>query len=183
MPESVILSKLGQQSSKQEGFRLLVQEYSERLYWHIRRIVHLHEDADDCLQDVFIKVWKNIDRFQGNSSLYTWLYRIATNEALGMAKKNKRMTIVPSETENGESILERELKADPYFEGDAVQIKLAEAIDQLPEKQKAVFLLRYYEELKYEEISEILETSVGALKANFHHAAKKIEEFMKEELV
>ncbi len=165
-----------------EAFQWIVEQYSERLYWHIRRFVHFHEDADDCLQEVFLKVWKNLEQFRGKSSIYTWIYRIATNEALAFIKKKKRMTIVSDQSESGGSILEQQLKADPYFDGDELQIKLLEAIDQLPEKQKTVFLMRYFEEMKYHEISEVLGTSVGGLKTNFHRAVQKVEHYLKEQI-
>ncbi len=174
--EEQILALLAQAQTKRKGFELLVHTYSERLYWHIRRFVHFHEDSDDILQEVFVKVWKNIHQFQQKSSLYTWLYKIATNESLGFLRKEKRMQFVTPVTDEGLSYLEQQLIADPLFDGDEAERKLVDAINQLPEKQKAVFLLRYYEEMKYADISSVLNTSVGALKANYHHAVKKIEE-------
>lgn len=181
--ELQILDLTATPETKRKGFQLLVETYSEKLYWHLRRFVHFHDDADDLLQDVFIKVWQKIDTFQGKSSLYTWLYRIATNEALGFIRKNKRMQFVEIENDQGESVLEQQLKADPLFDGEEAERKLSAAIDQLPEKQKTVFLLRYYEEMKYDEISKVLDTSVGALKANYHHAVKKIEESLTQKAI
>jgi len=181
--ESTIMQLLENPESKRKGFQLLVETYSERLYWHVRRFVHFHEDADDLLQDIFIKVWQKLDQFQGKSSLFTWMYRIATNEALGHIRKHKKMRIVGMENENGESVLTHQLHADPLFDGDEAQRKLQAAIEKLPEKQKTVFLLRYYEEMKYDEISRITDTSVGALKANYHHAVKKIEAYVTQKAI
>lgn len=157
---------------------MLINTYKERLYWHIRRIVLDHDDADDVLQNTFIKVFRSIDGFKGDSKLYSWMYRIATNESLTFIKqKSKKLGL------NSEAMQERmanNLQADVYFEGDDIQYKLQQAIAKLPEKQKLVFNMKYFEELKYEEISEILETSVGGLKASYHHAVKKIESYLKE---
>ena len=138
-----------------------------------------HEDANDVLQNMLIKVWRNIDKFEGKSKLFTWLYRIATNESLTFIKKRKKHRATALQTD--EMDLSAQLKADPYFDGDAIQLKLQEAIAILPARQKAVFLLRYYDELKYDEISEILDASVGALKASYHHAVKKVEKYLKKE--
>lgn len=173
-----ILSLVRDPTRIEEGFRLLLQQYQERLYWHIRRLVIQHEDANDVLQNVLIKVYRNIHGFKGNAQLYTWLYRIATNETLTfLNKKNKKSTIP---LEQAAMNLANTLKADNYFEGSAIQIKLQQAIFRLPEKQKLIFSLRYFEELPYQEISTILDTSVGALKASYHHAVKKITAFIKE---
>lgn len=171
-----ILGKFAQPETKEKAFSMLVQTYQERLYWHIRRMVVNHDDADDVLQNTFVKVWRNLEKFQGNSKLYTWLYRIATNESLTFLNKKKRKSTTPLETENYN--LGATLTSDPYFDGDEIQLKLQEAIDILPPKQKQVFLLRYYDEMKYDEMSEVLDTSVGALKASYHHAVKKIEKFL-----
>lgn len=174
LPDSQILSTFLNSSTKEEGFKMLVVKYQKRLYWQIRRIVLSHEDADDVLQNVFIKVWKNLGNFHEQSQLFTWLYRIAVNESLTFfAQKKKKAT---SSMENNEVEISANLTADTYFDGDAIQKKLQEAIATLPDKQKQVFLLRYYDELPYEEMSELLGTSVGALKASYHHAVKKIEE-------
>jgi len=171
--EKHILQLLQESNRFEEGFRLLVQQYQERLYWLVRKMVLNHEDANDVLQNVFIKVYRNIQRFEGKSKLYTWLYRIATNETLTYLDKQKRHRIAAVEDEEGH--LANTLKADDFFDGDEAQIKLQVALKQLPPKQQLVFSMRYYEELSYDEISKILETSVGALKASYHHAAKKIE--------
>lgn len=146
------------------------------MYWHIRRQVHFHEDADDVLQNTFIKVFKNIKGFEGKSKLYTWMYRIATNESINYINKNKKYKVY--QEENDKLILD--LKADTYFDGDNAKALLIQAIEKLPAKQKTVFNMRYFENLSYQDISEILETSVGALKASYHHAMKKVESFLKE---
>jgi RNA polymerase sigma-70 factor (ECF subfamily) len=157
----------------ERGFRLLMTQYRERLYWHIRRIVLVHDDADDVLQNTFIKVYRGIAQFEGKSKLYTWLYRIATNEALTHLQSQARRAST-SIDDTGNLIANR-LKADEWFDGDELQAKLQMAIAHLPDKQKQVFNLRYFDEMPYEEMSQMLDTSVGALKASFHHAVKKIE--------
>lgn len=166
-------------SKREEGFRLLLQQYQERLYWHIRRLVINHEDTNDILQNVLIKVYRCISTFEGKAQLYTWLYRIATNETITfLNKKNKKRTI---SLEQKTLDLANMLVADEYFNGENVQIKLQQAILYLPEKQKLVFSMRYFEEMPYQEISAILETSVGALKASYHHAVKKIERHIRND--
>jgi RNA polymerase sigma-70 factor (ECF subfamily) len=172
--EEEILSLIRQPGGMDKGFRLLMSTYQERLYFQVRRMVTEHEDANDVLQNCLVKVYRNIDRFEGKSSLYTWLYRIATNEALTFLKQKKKRNSLPLEQEEGPDLGER-LKADPWFDGDEAQIRLQEAIDQLPEKQQIVFRLRYFEEMSYKEMAQVLDTSEGALKASFHHATKKIE--------
>lgn len=157
------------------AFNLLVRKYQERLYWHIRKIVVNHDDADDVIQNTFLKVWGGLDSFREDSQLYTWLYRIATNEALSFIKKRRSRYLLP--IVDVEQQLSRSLECDSYFNGNEVQLKLQQAILKLPEKQRIVFNMKYFEEMKYEEMSEILGTSVGALKASFHHAVKKIEKF------
>lgn len=171
-----IISDLKQSNKKDLAFHLLVKKYQERLYWHIRKIVMSHEDADDVLQNTFVKVWKSIDKFREESSLYTWLYRIATNESLTFLNANKRRSFMP--LNDVSDYLMKNLMSDPYFEGDEIQLKLQEAIVKLPEKQRIVFNMKYFEDMKYEDMSKILDTSVGALKASYHHAAKKIEEYL-----
>jgi RNA polymerase sigma factor (sigma-70 family) len=173
-----ILRLFRESHSREKGFTMLVKKYQEKLYWQIRRMVLSHDDADDVLQNVFIKVWNNLENFQENSKLYTWLFRIATNESLTFLNQAKKRLSYDIDSEDY-SMADR-LKADPYFEGDEIQIKLQEAINTLPDKQKQVFLLRYYDEMKYEEMSDVLDTSVGALKASFHHAVKKIEKYLTE---
>jgi len=157
-------------------FNILVNEYKERLYWHIRKILINHEDTDDILQNTFIKAWKGLRDFREDSNLFTWLYRIATNEALSFLRQKKRASFVP--WAGVEKNLSESLESDEYFNGDALQVKLQKAILELPEKQRIVFNMKYFDEMKYEEMAEILETSVGALKASYHHAVKKIEKYM-----
>ena len=173
-----ILDLLGAEATHERGFRLLMMRYQEPLYRHVRRMLYNHDDANDVIQNTFIKVFRNVDRFEGKSKLYTWLYRIATNEAitfLSSRKKNDTDTI--DDPDN--SLLANQLRADTFFDGDEVQIKLLQAIAILPDKQRTVFNLRYYDEMPYEEMSEVLGTSVGALKASYHHAVKKVEGFFK----
>lgn len=172
-----ILTLLGTPVTFDKGFSGLLQKYQERLYWHIRGMVTHHEDANDVVQNTFIKVYRGIHNFQGNAQLYTWLYRIATNESLTFLKKRQRQQT--TSIENEDSGVGHQLVAEPYFEGAAIQLQLQLALDTLPEKQKLVFAMRYFEELPYQEISEKLGTSIGALKASYHHAAKKIEAFLK----
>ncbi len=155
------------------GFRLLVEKYSQKLYWHIRRLVILHEDADDALQNTFISVWKNIGNFRSESSLYTWLYTIATNEALALINKRKRNAAVS--IDDMESYFASSVEGSSWFDGDEAQLKLQNAILLLPDKQRIVFNLKYFDEMTYEEMSKVLKTSEGALKASYHHAVKKIE--------
>ncbi len=177
--EADLVAELKDSKTQSRAFEVLINTYKQRLYWHIRRIVLNHDDADDVLQNTFIKVFRNIDGFKGDSKLYSWMYRIATNEALSFLKsKSKKQGISNEELQN--QMLDN-LQADVYFEGDEIQIKLQKAIATLPEKQKLVFNMKYFQELKYEEISEILETSVGGLKASYHLAAKKIEAYLKED--
>ena len=165
------------QKAFEKAFNLIVDEYQQRLYWHIRRMVTNHDDANDVLQNTFIKIWKALPNFKGNSKLYTWAYRIATNESITFINKRKGDM---SFDEVAYSVSQN-LEADAFFDGDEAQRKLHAAVSALPDKQKAVFNLKYFEELKYEEISEILETSVGGLKASYHHAVKKIEEYLKQD--
>lgn len=175
--EDKLISRLQDRSSSQEAFRELISEYKERLYWHIRNIVKNHDDSDDVLQNTFLKVYRNIDQFKGDSKLYSWMYRIATNESITfLNKKSRRLKITSEELQN--QIIDN-LESDVYFEGDEIQLKLQKAIAKLPEKQQLVFNMKYFEELKYREMSEILDTSEGALKASYHIAAKKIEEYLK----
>jgi RNA polymerase sigma-70 factor (ECF subfamily) len=177
--EQELINDLKSDGNREKAFQVLVKTYQERLYWHIRKIVMNHDDADDILQNVYLKVWKNVDGFREDSSLFTWLFRIATNESLSHLQKQRRHSIV-SMNDVGDYLAES-LESDVYFEGDAIQKKLQLAIVQLPEKQRIVFNMKYFDEMKYEEMSEILKTSVGALKASFHFAVKKIEDFIKEE--
>ena len=168
-----LLSQFSISSTKEKGFTSIIQKYQEKLYWHIRRMVIDHADADDILQNVFIKVWKGLENFRDDSQLYTWLYRIATNETLSFLEKQKRnSTLSLSDMENS---WENKIKADEHFDSNQLEWKLQLAIRQLPEKQRLVFNLRYFDAMPYEEMSRILDTSEGSLKASYHHAAKKIE--------
>ena len=177
LDEQELVKALINESTKNKAFTQLISLYKERLYWHIRHIVKSHDDADDVLQNVFIKVFKNIHKFKGDSQLFSWLYRIATNEAITHLNKNaKRLKISNQEAQD---LAIKNLEADIYFEGDEIQIKLQKAISTLPEKQQLVFNMKYFQELKYSEMSSILETSEGALKASYHIASKKIEAFLK----
>ncbi|THV59627.1 RNA polymerase sigma factor [Flagellimonas alvinocaridis] len=177
--EEALVKELKQKESRAKAFEVLVNTYKERLYWHIRRIVLDHDDTDDVLQNTFIKVYKNIDGFKGESKLYSWLYRIATNESLTFLKqKSKKADISDEELKNR---MVENLQSDVYFEGDEIQLKLQKALATLPDKQKLVFTMKYFQEMKYEDISEVLETSVGALKASYHLAVKKIESYLKED--
>lgn len=161
---------------KERAFTALMKKYQERLYWHIRRMVVDHDDANDVLQNMFIKVWKSLENFREDSQLYTWMYRIATNECLTFLEQQKRKAAVRlSDVEDG---LSNKVRASENFDANRLEWKLQLAIQQLPEKQRLVFNLRYYDEMPYEEMSRILETSEGALKASYHHAAKKIEAFL-----
>jgi RNA polymerase sigma factor (sigma-70 family) len=171
-----ILAKFSVESTRNEAFNLLVTKYQEKIYWHIRRLVIDHDDADDLVQEVFIKIWKNLSKFRSDSKLYTWIYRIATNDCITFLNKKKQRNNIPLEDVSDE--LSESLIASSYFNGDKIQMKLQQALLILPEKQRLIFNMKYYDELKYEEISEILGTSVGALKASFHIAVKKIEAFM-----
>lgn len=173
-----ILALLADESGHERGFRMLMAATQERLYWHIRRMVGTHDDADDVLQNTFIKAWRGLANFKGESRLSTWLYRIATNEAITFLGQRKRHGAASSLDDPG-SAMAAKLKADDWWDGDDVQLKLQVAIAQLPDKQRVVFNLRYYDEMPYEEMSGVLGTSVGALKASFHHAVKKVEAHFK----
>ncbi|WP_452223382.1 RNA polymerase sigma factor [Lacinutrix chionoecetis] len=177
LAETELITQLQSKDNKDAAFKALVSLYKERLYWHVRNILKSHDDADDALQNTFIKVYKSIDGFKGESKLYSWLYRIATNEAITIINKNaKRLQITNEEVQD---LAINNIEADVYFEGDAIQLKLQKAIATLPEKQQLVFNMKYFQELKYKEMSEILETSEGALKASYHIATKKIEAYLK----
>jgi len=160
------------------GFNLLVRKYQKKVYMHIRRMVVDHNDADDLVQETFIKIWKNLSGFRADSNLYTWIYRIATNEALSFLQKKKRKYLFTTIDYN--SRLSKNLEDDNYYNGDEIQLKLQQALLTLPVKQRLVFNMKYYDDLKYKEMSDILGTSVGALKASYHIAVKKIEKYIKE---
>jgi RNA polymerase sigma-70 factor (ECF subfamily) len=174
--EAQLLEQLKSTTHKNQAFKELLNLYKERLYWHIRNIVKSHDDADDVLQNTCIKIFKNIEGFKGDSKLFSWMYRIATNESISFINKSaKRLQVSNEEVQQ---IAINNLTSDVYFEGDAIQLKLQKAIASLPEKQQLVFNMKYFQDLKYKDISEILETSEGALKASYHIAVKKIEAYL-----
>ncbi len=175
-PDQKILELCRKAESSNYGFNLLVQKYQEKVYLHIRRLVINHSDADDVVQDTFIKVWKNLEKFRSESNLFTWIYRIATNEAMSFLQKKKRKYLFTTIDYNTK--LSKNLEDDSYFTGDEIQLKLQNALLTLPDKQRLVFNMKYYDELKYEEMSEITGTSTGALKASYHIAVKKIEKYI-----
>jgi RNA polymerase sigma factor (sigma-70 family) len=175
--DSALLQQFKNSSTKEKAFEAIIKKYQERLYWHIRRMVVDHEDANDVLQNVFIKIWRSLENFREDSQLYTWMYRIATNESLTFLEQQKRKASVSMNEE--ESHLSNKIKAEENFDANRLEWKLQLAIQQLPEKQRIVFNLRYYDEMPYEQMSKVLETSEGALKASYHHAVKKIEDFIK----
>jgi len=171
-----LLFQFREPATKERAFTAIIKKYQEKLYWHVRRLVVDHDDANDVLQNMFIKVWNGLENFREDSQLYTWLYRIATNEGLSFLEQQKRRSTVSfSDVETG---LSNTIKADTNFDANRLEWKLQLAIQQLPEKQRVVFNLRYYDEMPYQEMSKVLETSEGALKASYHHAAKKIEEYL-----
>lgn len=174
--DAEILSKFQDEKTRNEAFNILLKKYQQKIYWHIRRMVIDHEDADDIAQDVFVKVWKNLQGFRADAQLYTWMYRIATNECITFLNKKKAKNNVS--LDDVDSTLGDTLAASSYFDGDKAQRKLQEALLTLPDKQRLVFNMKYYEDMKYEEISDVVGTSVGALKASFHLAVKKIEAFL-----
>ena len=163
-------------TNKELPFTQIIKKYQEKLYWHVRRMVVEHEDANDILQNMFVKVWKNLDNFREDSQLYTWLYRIATNECLTFLEQQKKRSAL-SLSDDGSQLINK-IHADKYFDANKLEWKLQLAIQKLPEKQRAVFNLRYYNEMPYQQMSKVLETSEGALKASYHHAVKKIENFI-----
>lgn len=177
--EAQLVLELQAQSSRENAFRELMTLYKERLYWHIRKIVISHDDSDDVLQNTFIKVYKNIDKFKGQSKLYSWMYRIATNEAISHLNRNAKRHSISNEEMQSNAI--NNLTSDVYFEGDEIQLKLQKAIAKLPQKQQLVFNMRYFDEIKYKDMSEILETSEGALKTSYHLAVKKIETYLTQD--
>jgi RNA polymerase sigma-70 factor (ECF subfamily) len=177
LDDKELLHQFKEAATKERAFTAIIKKYQEKLYWHIRRMVVDHDDANDVLQNMFIKVWNGLDNFREDSQLYTWLYRIATNESLTfLEQQKKRASVSLNDVENG---LSNKIKADTNFDANKLEWKLQLAIQQLPDKQRVVFNLRYYDEMPYEEMSRVLETSEGALKASYHHAAKKIEDFIR----
>lgn len=177
--EKDFIQRLNALETKEAAFKDLLSQYKERLYWHIRHIVKSHDDADDVLQNTFIKVYKNIHNFKGDSKLFSWMYRIATNESITHINKNKKRFNVGNIELYDHMV--NNLKADVYFESDAIKFKLQQAIATLPEKQQLVFNMKYFQDIKYRDMSEILDTSEGALKASYHIAVKKIEAFLRSE--
>lgn len=178
LDDKTLLLQFRDPATREKAFTGLVKKYQEKLYWHIRRMVVEHEDANDVLQNVFIKVWNGLEQFREDSQLYTWLYRIGTNESLSYLEQKKRKSTAVSLSEDGSLNLENSIRADRHFDAGKLEWKLQLAINQLPEKQRLVFNLRYYDEMPYEEMSKVLGTTAGALKASYHHAAKKIEEYI-----
>lgn len=176
LSDSELIASFKDERSKTDAFTRLVAKYHVRLYWHIRRMVVVHEDTDDILQNVFIKVWKNLDGFREESNLYTWLYRVATNETLTWIDMQRRFASVS--IDDNDAFFENRLHAQRDFDPAKIEWKLQQAIGRLPEKQKLVFNLRYYDEMPYEDMSQVLGTSAGALKASYHHAVKKVEEYL-----
>src|SRR5436190_15417363 len=177
LSDSELLVEFRNPVTKEKAFTSIIKKYQEKLYWHLRRMVVDHDDANDVLQNMFIKTWNGLENFREDSQLYTWLYRIATNECLTfIEQKKKRASVSLSDVEGG---LSNRLKADKHFDANKLEWKLQVAIQQLPEKQRIVFNLRYYDEMPYEKMSKILDTSEGALKASYHHAVKKIEDYIK----
>lgn len=173
--DSDLISLFRKSDSRNYAFNLIVRKYQERVYWHIRRIVIDHNDADDVVQNTFIKAFEGLDNFREESKLYTWIYRIATNEALTFLKQKRRVFFLPIQDSGNE--LARTLQDDQYFDGEEIKLKLQQAVLKLPEMQRLVFNMKYFDEMKYEDISEVLGVSVGALKASYHHAVKKIERY------
>ncbi|MCH7401899.1 RNA polymerase sigma factor [Belliella kenyensis] len=179
LSDLTILNMIKDPNQREKGYRTLVETYQRRVYSIIRKMVIIHEDADDILQNTFIKAFRNINSFQSNSSLYTWLYRIAVNESLNFLEKKKKKYFFP--VENHEETMKSYIDQSPLIDGDEIQRILQKSLLKLPEKQRLVFNLKYYEDLSYEEISKITDTSIGALKASYHHAVKKIESDLKTE--
>ena len=171
-----ILGLIKSKDTVQYGFNVLTRMYQEKVYWVIRRMLIVHEDTDDAVQEVFVKVWKNIESFKEDSQLYTWIYRIAVNEALNVLRKKKRRFFVP--LVNVENELSNEIDSGSYFDGDEIQKRLQKAILTLPEKQRVVFNLKYFEEMKYKDMAVVLQLTEGALKAQYHHAVKKVKDFI-----
>ncbi|MBO7266360.1 MAG: RNA polymerase sigma factor [Bacteroidaceae bacterium] len=173
--EDILIERLRDIKTRRAAFSDLVKAYSETLYWHIRRMVLDHDDANDLLQNTFIKAWTGIDGFLGNAKVLTWLYRIATNESLTFLN---RSTLTTDDTDT----CEHQLEADPYFDGEELQVRLQKALQTLPPKQRMVFNMKYFDDMKYEEMSSILGTSIGALKASYHLAVKKISTFFEDDI-
>jgi RNA polymerase sigma factor (sigma-70 family) len=176
MSDEELLALFQNPETRRNAFNQVVRKYQQKVYWLVRKMVVDHDDANDITQDVFLKAWTALENFRGDAKLYTWLYRIASNESINFLNKKRKRFFIP--IHDVENELNEKLEADPELSGDAIQLKLQKALLNLPEKQRLVFNLKYYEELPYEEISEITGTSVGALKASYHWATKKIEDFL-----
>jgi len=176
LEDQELIKKLAREDTRNFAFNQLVRKYQERIYWHVRKMVLDHDDSDDVVQEVFIKVWKNLHSFRQDAQLFTWIYRIATNECLNFLKKKKRVSIMS--LTDYQDILVSKLDMSVQMDGDAIEIKLQKALLTLPDKQRLVFNMKYFDDMKYNEIAEITGTSVGGLKASYHHAVKKIEEFI-----
>ncbi|MFV0530962.1 MAG: RNA polymerase sigma factor [Flavobacteriales bacterium] len=181
MNDKELVDLIIKKKQTEEGFRILLKMYQERVYWHIRKMVYNHDDADDVTQNTFIKVYKNLKKFKGDSKLYSWIYRIATNEAITFINQKKKKEQVRFEEVSYS--LTQNLESDVFFEGDEMEIILQRCIAQLPEQQRLVFQMKYFDDMKYEEMAEILQKSVGGLKANYHHAVKKIKELVEVEVL
>lgn len=179
MDDAEILRKFSDERTREAAFTILLEKYQERIYWHVRRYVLNHDDADDLVQDIFIKIWNNLSKFRADAKLYTWIYRIATNESISFLNKKKQMLNI-SIDDDSSSFLADTLVQSSYFDAGKAELKLQQALLTLPDKQRLVFNMRYFEDLKYDEISEILGTSVGALKTSYHFAVKKIEKYFLE---
>ena len=174
--EREILALLGDSKTQRKGFEMMVAQYSEQLYWQIRRMVLSHEDANDLLQNTFVKAWSNLDNFRAEAKVSTWLYRIASNECITFLNRQKILTTVSIDEPEAAELYQ--LESDEYFSGDETQVIFQKALMTLPEKQRLVFNMKYFQEMKFEEISDILGVTVGGLKASYHHAVKKIENFL-----
>lgn len=179
MEDKELIQKILIPESRNYAFQLLIRKYQQKVYWHIRKMVIDHDDADDLTQEVFIKVWKALDNFRGDAQLFTWIYRIATNECLTFLSKKRKRFFLP--INDVEQELSAQLEVSDMISGDDIQLKLQKAILKLPEKQRLVFNMKYYDDLTYEQMSEVLGTSVGALKASYHLASKKIEEYIQHD--
>jgi len=176
LEDQELIEKLAGEETRNFAFNQLVRKYQQRVYWHVRKMLFDHDDTDDVVQEVFIKVWKNLDRFRQDSSLYTWIYRIATNECLNFIKKKKRASLFS--LTDYQDILVSKLDMSATMDGDKIEMKLQKALLTLPDKQRLVFNMKYFDDMKYEDMAEITGTSVGSLKASYHHAVKKIEEIL-----
>lgn len=179
MTDQELLELFREEGGRLKAFNALVKKYQQKVYWMVRKMLIDHDDSNDVTQEIFIKIWSSLDNFRGDSQLYTWIYRIASNETINFLNKKKRKSQIP--LEDVQRTLEDQLETDPLIGGDEIQMKLQKALLQLPEKQRLVFNFKYFEDLSYEEISEITGTSVGALKASYHWAVKKIEDFLNGE--